>query len=141
MSVTTATSAKAETNQRSWSKAVWAGQILIALVFVFAAGSKFAGQKEAVDTFTKIGLGQWLRYFCASCEFAGGLGLVVPRLAGASATGLVGLMVGATVTNVVFFPATIPLTVVLGVALVLIARYRWNQPRSLTAEISRRAAR
>jgi uncharacterized membrane protein YphA (DoxX/SURF4 family) len=109
-----------------------------------ASGSGFissalAGQTDAVAAFTRIGAGQWLRYLAASCELAGGIGLAIPRLAGAAATGLVGLMIGATIVNLlVLGPAAAVATLLLGVVCTLIARYRWHQPHSLTAAIARR---
>jgi putative oxidoreductase len=55
-----------------------------------------------VAMFTAIGAGQWLRYLVGAMEIAGAVGLLVPRLCGLAALGLVGLMVGAAITNVAF---------------------------------------
>src|SRR3954449_9785673 len=80
---------------------LWTVQILLAaFLLVASAAPKFAGQRDAVETFTKIGWGQWFRYFTGTCEAAGAIGLLIPRLATPAAIGLVGLMIGAILTQV-----------------------------------------
>lgn len=77
--------------------ALWVLQGLLALMFVVGSSApKFAGEAYAVQIFTEIGAGQWLRYVVAVLELAGGIGLLVPRLSGLAASGLIALMVGAT---------------------------------------------
>lgn len=63
-------------------------------------------------------------------EVAGAVGLLVPRLAGLAATGLVALMVGAAATNVVVLavPPTLPL--VFGVLAAVVAMTRRAQRHS-----------
>ena len=79
---------------------LWALQMLLAVFYlVAAAGPKLAGQQYAVDMFTEIGAGQWLRYVVGALELAGAVGLLVPRLAGPAAAGLAAVMVGAVVTQ------------------------------------------
>lgn len=124
-------------SHRRWNKAVWAVQIMLAVFFVTASFAKLSGQHSAVEQFTKIGLGQWLRYLAGVCELSGGLGLLIPRLAGAAATGLVGLMIGATIVNLLAVgPAIAAATTVLAIAFAAIARYRWNEPSSLTSRLT-----
>ncbi|RKS73511.1 DoxX-like protein [Actinomadura pelletieri DSM 43383] len=89
-----------EGGRRPLRKVLWAAQILLAAFLFFASAlPKFAGQSDAVTTFTEIGWGQWLRYVTGTVEAAGAIGLVVPRLAGLAATGLIGLMGGAVLTQ------------------------------------------
>ena len=38
-----------------------------------------------MEMFTQIGLGQWLLYLVGALKFAGAIGLLIPRLAGAAA--------------------------------------------------------
>ncbi|TDD15582.1 DoxX family protein [Actinomadura sp. KC06] len=86
--------------RRVLRKVLWALQILLAAFLFFASAlPKFAGQADAVKTFTEIGWGQWLRYVTGAVEAAGAIGLVVPRLAGLAAAGLIGLMGGAVLTQ------------------------------------------
>ena len=83
---------------------------------VASAAPKLFGEAYAVWMFTEIGAGDWFRYLVGALELAGGIGLLVPRLAGAAALGLVGLMIGATYTQITVFdgPATTVTPIVLG---------------------------
>jgi putative oxidoreductase len=105
---------------------LWALQILLAAFLLIAsAAPKFAGQRDAVESFAKIGWGQWFRYFTGACEAGGAIGLLIPRLASAAATGLIGVMIGATLTQLlVLDPALALFPVVLGVLFAIIAWYR-----------------
>ncbi|MFI0369644.1 DoxX family protein [Actinomadura sp. 1N219] len=86
--------------RRVLRKALWGLQILLAAFLLFASAlPKFAGQADAVKTFSEIGWGQWLRYVTGAVEAAGAIGLVIPRLAGLAAAGLIGLMGGAVLTQ------------------------------------------
>lgn len=79
---------------------LWLFQVLLA--FQFAAGGwlKLSGDPAMVDMFAAIGAGQGFRYVVGVLEIAGAVGLLIPRLSGPAALGLVGLMVGASATNV-----------------------------------------
>jgi uncharacterized membrane protein YphA (DoxX/SURF4 family) len=127
------------TSTRRWNRAVWAVQILLGVFFVTVALPKLGGQKAAVDDFAKLGIGQWFRYLTALCELSGGIGLMVPRLSAAAASGLVGVMIGATIVNLlVLGPAIAPVTIALGVIFFFVARYRWNERHSLAAAVVNR---
>ncbi|WP_199442801.1 DoxX family protein [Umezawaea beigongshangensis] len=76
---------------------LWGVQILLAAYFVHSGYSLFGD--GFVRKFDEIGVGQWLRYVTGTLEIAGGLGLLIPRLAGLAALGLVGVMAGAVVTE------------------------------------------
>ncbi len=79
--------------------ALWALRLVLALVFAMAGFAKVAGDPAMVEMFATIGVGQWFRYAVGALELAGAVGVLVPRLSGFAALGLVGLMVGATATN------------------------------------------
>lgn len=118
---------------------LWVFQILLGLFLIVASAlPKFAGQKEAVDTFAKIGWGQWFRYFTGVVELAGGIGLLIPRLAGLAALGLIGVMIGAAVTQVfVLVPAWALFPLALGAVFGVIAWARWPQTKELAALLRR----
>ncbi|MEV0406127.1 DoxX family protein [Actinoallomurus sp. NPDC050550] len=118
---------------------MWTIQILLAAFLLIAsAAPKFAGQRDAVETFAKIGWGQWFRYVTGTVEAAGAIGLLIPRLAAWAALGLIGLMIGAILTQVlVLQPAWALLPVVFGVAFAVIARVRMPQAVPLTAVFRR----
>ncbi|MBW8482113.1 DoxX family protein [Actinomadura parmotrematis] len=83
------------------TRVLWALQILVGLfLLIGSAIPKFVGQSDAVRVIAEIGWGQWLRYVTGFFEAAGAIGLMVPRLAGAAATGLIALMIGAAVVQV-----------------------------------------
>ena len=65
-------------------------------LFLYLGGAKLLGSPAAVRLFHDIGWGQWFRYVTGVVELSGGLLLVVPRLAGASALLLMTVMVVAT---------------------------------------------
>ena len=89
------------------NKALWTIQILLAALFLFAGGSKFA---MPVDQMTKdmpqaLASGAFI-HFIGVCEVLGGLGLVLPGLlrikpglTPLAAAGLVIIMIGATVVS------------------------------------------
>ncbi|WP_232828126.1 DoxX family protein [Kribbella monticola] len=79
--------------------ALWVAQVALAFFFVMAALPKLTGDPAMVEQFGSIGAGQWFRYLIGSLELAGAIGLLIPRLCGLAASGLVALMIGATITN------------------------------------------
>jgi putative oxidoreductase len=86
---------------RKLHRTLWAVQGILGVFFIVAsAGPKLLGEAYAVQTFEDMGAAPWFRYFIGLVELAGGIGLLVPRLAGPAAVGLALLMVGATVTQV-----------------------------------------
>jgi hypothetical protein len=98
--LTATADATAAGGRRVLRRVLWAAQILLAAFLFFASAlPKFAWQADAVQTFAEIGRGQWLRYVTGAVEAAGAVGLVVPRLAGLAAAGLIGLMGGAVLTQ------------------------------------------
>lgn len=81
--MTTATLTVSRT--RPLTIALWVVQILCAAAFLAAALAKLTGQPMMVDVFARLGLGQGFRYVTAAVEVIGGIGLLVPRLAGKAA--------------------------------------------------------
>jgi putative oxidoreductase len=93
--------------------ASWLPRVALAAIFLGAGFAKLAADPAMVELFADIGAGQWLRSFVGGCEVAGGLGVLVPRVAGPAALGLALLMVGATITNVAVLAVSPLLTVAL----------------------------
>ncbi|TCO17265.1 DoxX-like protein [Kribbella steppae] len=75
-------------------------QVALAAQFIAGGASKLLGSEQIVTMFDDIGAGHWLRLLVGILEIAGGVGLLVPRLTGLAATGLIALMAGAVVTNI-----------------------------------------
>jgi putative oxidoreductase len=93
----TTTTAPTAIRTRPATVGLWTLQVLLGLVFVVGSGApKLFGEAYAVQIFEDLGAGPWLRVVVGLLEIAGGIGLLVPRLAGLAAACLVALMVGAT---------------------------------------------
>jgi putative oxidoreductase len=103
------------------SRIAWGLQILAAAAFIAAAGAKLSSVPLMVETFDKIGVGQWLRYVTATVEVAGGFALLTQRTAPWGAFLLGATMVGAVIPHVAILQmspigAIILLAVVLAIA-------------------------
>ena len=112
--------------------ALWVLQVLMAAAFVMAAVTKFTGYPDTVETFQQIGLGDWFMYLIAALELAGAVGLLIPRLSGLAGLALVGLLIGAVVTQLLVAE---PVTAVIpGVYLIVVGAIAWGR-RARTAEL------
>ncbi|HSK62077.1 MAG TPA: DoxX family protein [Actinomycetospora sp.] len=120
------TTAPARARSRGAVIALWTLQVLLALVFVVGSGApKLFGEAYAVALFTDLGAGQWLRYVVGVLEIAGGIGLLVPRLARLAPSCLIALMVGATIAQLFFLSEGFWYTpVILGVLLGVVVWFR-----------------
>jgi putative oxidoreductase len=125
---------------RAITIALWVAQVLLAAFFVFASVPKLLGDPSTVAVFDIIGFGQWFRYLTGACELAGAIGLLIPRLSGLAALGLLGVMIGATLTNLFLLPGMAPVAVVtgvLGALFALVAWGRWPETRALAGMLRR----
>ncbi|WP_046471751.1 DoxX family protein [Allosalinactinospora lopnorensis] len=123
---------------RALTIVLWVAQILLAAYFIVeAATPKLLGDPGQVEMFDTIGFGQWFRYFTGICELAGALGLLIPRLAGLAALGLLGVMAGAVLTNLFLIPGSPVPSLLLGIACGLIAWGRWPEIKALAAMLRR----
>jgi len=108
---------------------VWILQILLAVTFVQSGWALFGD--DFVKKFDDIGFGQWFRYLTGVLEIAAAIGLVIPRVCGIAALALVGIMGGATltelflVTNGGFKAAVLP--IIFALWALVIAVYRREQ--------------
>ena len=130
--MTTFTAVPATTSVRRSSRARagrigrWAGRIVLAAQFVAGGVLKLTADPTMVAMFDDIGAGQGLRLLVGACELAGGVGVLLRRVSRLAAAGLVGLMIGATVTNVVFLQISpvVPLVLLVLALLVVVTRTR-----------------
>ncbi|MEU0963287.1 DoxX family protein [Micromonospora aurantiaca] len=119
---------------RGLHRTLWALQIVLGVFLIVAsAGPKLFGETNAVQAFEDMGAAAWFRYLVGLLELAGGIGLLVPRLAGLAAVGLALLMVGAAVTQafILHGGALVLTPVVLFALFVFIAWGRRHSIRSL----------
>ena len=80
--------------------ALWIVSILLAALFLFAGLSKLLALDKAKQMFAQVGYAGWFAAFIGVCETLGGIGVLVPRLAGLAAAGLSIIMAGAVYTVV-----------------------------------------
>jgi putative oxidoreductase len=118
------------TRRRAVGIAMWVLQALLALQFAMAGLAKVFGDPAMVEMFATIGVGQWFRYAVGALELAGAVGVLIPRLCGLAALGLVGLMAGATLTNVLVLGTSPLLPIVLLVVSAVVAWGRWPRTRT-----------
>src|SRR5688572_9990451 len=79
--------------------ALWALQVGLAALFLFAGGSKLAGAPAMVALFDVIGVGQSFRYVTGLIEVVSAVALLVPSFAPFGALLLASTMVGAIATH------------------------------------------
>jgi uncharacterized membrane protein YphA (DoxX/SURF4 family) len=135
MTVQTAHTAPSTTRR----KVLWGAQILLGAFLLIASGlPKLVGQADAVESFEQIGWGQWFRYVTGVVEVGGAIGLLIPRLAGLAAIGLIGLMGGAILTQIlVLEPAWSAMPAAFAVVFALIAWDRRAETRDLLNSLKR----
>jgi putative oxidoreductase len=80
--------------------ALWAFKILVGLLFAAAGAAKLAGAPMMVQEFQAIGLGQGFRYLTGMVEIGSVVLLLVPSTSRFGALGLVGICIGALVTQI-----------------------------------------
>lgn len=122
---------------RGLHRTLWALQgVLGVFLIVASAGPKLFGEANAVQTFEDMGAAPWFRYLVGLLELAGGIGLLVPRLAGLAAVGLALLMVGAAITQALILDggALVLTPVVLFALFVFIA---WGRRHSIRRLLKR----
>src|SRR5215468_12736141 len=137
VTTTARVTAREARRRRRISARLWAGQILLAFVFVSAAVPKLNSDPGMVHEFAQIGAGQWMRYLVGITELAGAIGLLTPWLAGLAAAGLAAEMAGATIINVAAGGGLAFLTAPLCAVFVLLAYGRRQQIKALWAAIRR----
>jgi hypothetical protein len=115
-------------------KTLWTIQILLALLFLFAGGAKFVIPMDQITQGMPAALANGsLIHFIGVCEVLGGLGLVLPGLLKVkpgltplAASGLVIIMIGATVISVPQGVAMALLPLLTGILAAFVAYGRWR---------------
>ena len=127
-------------NTKRINSLLWTAQVLLALVFLFAGGMKLVMPIEMLKGPVALP-GAFLR-FIGICETLGAIGLILPSvlrikpgLTPLAASGLIVIMIGATVVTLIggmVGPALVP--VVIGSLATFVANGRWRvapiHPRS-----------
>lgn len=135
---TDSTTTGTTTSRRAGRIALGVLQGLIVLAYLLSAYSKLSADPQAVAGFELIGLGLPGLYAIGVIELLGALGLLVPRLMGLAAAGLVLLMIGATITTAVVVGGALVLVPAVYLVLVSILAYaRRRETAALLAPLRR----
>jgi uncharacterized membrane protein YphA (DoxX/SURF4 family) len=119
---------------RASSIGVWILQVVLAAVIAGGGISKLAGDPVMVDMFADIGAGQWLRSLVGALEVSGGVGLLIPALAGLASLGLAALL---TIHQFMLEQSPwLPLACLVVAA--VIARARWSRTEAVVGTLIRR---
>jgi uncharacterized membrane protein YphA (DoxX/SURF4 family) len=133
---TTSDAGHGEKPGRAVGAMLWVAQVLIAAAFLAASYPKVTLDPMAVEGFATMGFSTAGTLIIGCLEVAGAIGLLVPRLTGLAALGVVALMIGATVATTLtmgVLPALMP--AVRGVMGALVARGRWYQTVELISSV------
>ncbi len=105
-------------NSRGRTIAAWALRGLLAFVFLGAGSQKLLNPEVAAETFAHFGYSAAFATFIGICEMSGGIGVLLPRVAGLAALGLVAIMAGAVSNHVTHDPLerAIPAVVLMSLA-------------------------
>lgn len=124
-------------NSMPANAAVWALQLALAIYLaVFSALPMLRGDAYITETFDRIGFGDWFRHTTGIIELAGAVGLLIPILCGLAAMGLVGVMIGAIITEFsVRSPSGAIVPAVLLLLFAFVAWYRWPQTRAFADRV------
>jgi uncharacterized membrane protein YphA (DoxX/SURF4 family) len=125
---------------RSRNTALWTVQGVLAVMFLLAGVPKLVMSAEQMTAPGPIQLPVAFIRFIGVCEILGAIGMIVPGLTGIKpgltplgAAGLVVIMIGATVVNLVDGPRVAAIiTVVLGSLAAFVVYGRWMRPVETT---------
>src|SRR5712691_1085898 len=117
--------------------ALWIVQGVLAVAFLFAGGSKLVMSAEQMKAPGPIQLPVLFIRFIGVCETLGAIGMILPGITGIkpgltplAAAGLVIIMIGATVVNLVYGPAVAAIiTIALGLMAAWVIYGRWFATR------------
>ena len=108
--------------EKAKTVALWIIRILVAFVFVAAGFRKLMGGESVAEMFQHWGFPDKFYYFIGAVELLGGIGLLIPRLAGYAAILLFGNMIGAIITHLTHNEAErLPFPVLLLILLAVVA--------------------
>jgi uncharacterized membrane protein YphA (DoxX/SURF4 family) len=127
---------------KSANARLWLTQTVLAVGFLAAAAPKLGGDPRMVENFAALGISATGMHTIGFLEIAGAIGLLVPRLVGAAAAGLVALMIGAIALTVVHVGvqdavAPVPFLAIAGV----VAWFRRDRTADLTNVLVRAVRR
>jgi putative oxidoreductase len=112
---------------------LWIVQILLAAAYVLAASGKLMSRPQWIERFRNWGFPDKFYLVIGALELVGAIGLLIPRTAGYAAAGLILLMIGAALTNLIHgdgLQVLRPLIFMLFLTLVVYLRRPWAAKQS-----------
>ena len=97
---------EADKSQRRYMILLDLTEVTLAAIFFLVGGAKLIGEHDMIVLFREIGLGQWFRYVTGTVEVSGALLLVLPFLRGISAIALGGVMIVASLVELLVLHRT-----------------------------------
>ena len=101
-------SAEIQTTSRWKPISGWILKGLLALAFLAAGGAKLYGAPMMVESFERIGFGQWFRYLTGALEIIGAITILVPSASAFGALLLSCIMIGAIITHAFIGGSAVP---------------------------------
>lgn len=77
----------------------WILQILLAILLLLAASGKLLGRPQVIEMFKGWGFPDGFYLIIGVLELLGAVGLLIPRVVGYAASGLIVIMIGAAMTH------------------------------------------
>ena len=111
----------------------WVVQILLAAFYVLAASGKLMSRPQWIELFRHWGFPDKFYLVVGIVELLGAIGLLIPRLAGYAASGLIVLMIGAALTHLINgegLQVLRPLVFIALLGLVVFLRRPWASKQS-----------
>ena len=112
---------------------MWIVQILLAAFYVLAASGKLMSRPQWIEMFRNWGFPDKFYLVIGALELVGAIGLLIPRTAGYAAAGLILLMIGAALTNLIHgdgLQVLRPLIFMVFLTLVVYLRRPWASKQS-----------
>jgi|SRR5215813_9044812 len=106
----------------------WVAQILLATFYVLAASGKLMSRPQWIELFRNWGFPDKFYLVVGVLEMLGAVGLLIPRLAGYAAAGLIVIMMGAATTHLINgegLQVLRPLILIVFLVLVIYLRRPW----------------
>jgi len=113
---------------------LWILSGLVAALFLFAGGFKLLKPEMAKTQFVQIGYAAWFAIFIGICEVLGGIGVLIPRVAGLAAACLSVIMIGAVYTVVSHHLPGVAVPAVTFLVLIFISYTRFTSGRALQTQ-------
>jgi hypothetical protein len=105
---------------------LWSLQVVTAAAFLAAGFGSLSGYPMMVETFEKIGVGQWFRFVTGAIEIGSAILLLIPRLTPLGAALLFCTMVGAVLSHLFLIGGSPVPALVLLCFTAIILRGRWG---------------